>query len=34
MRYNLLGSSGLRVSEMALGTMASGDDQPNHGGTR
>jgi hypothetical protein len=26
MRYKLLGSSGLRVSEMASGTMAFGED--------
>ncbi|HET6865199.1 MAG TPA: hypothetical protein VFH80_04715 [Solirubrobacteraceae bacterium] len=26
MRYKLLGSSGLRVSEMALGTMAFSED--------
>ena len=26
MRYRLLGNSGLRVSEMCLGTMTFGDD--------
>jgi aryl-alcohol dehydrogenase-like predicted oxidoreductase len=26
MRYRLLGNSGLRVSEMCLGTMAFGED--------